>query len=149
MSNAVADHYKNQADQYTDAIRASDFKANIVMFFLSLTMGPIIFNHDKFPPFLSMPVIIAPFLIMFFCLFMALVPRYPKRGRASFFISGKATPEDFRYRGPNLNEAKELQLRVAILSDILYWKTVCLRTAFFICIASVLVSAVLLAIYGR
>ena len=149
MSDAKADHYKGLAASYTDAIRASDFKANIVMFFLSLTMGPIIFNRDKFPAFLSMPVLVAPFLAMFFCLFVALLPRYPKRGRASFFISGKAKPEDFAYRGPNPNEAKELQLRVAILSDILYWKTLCLRVAFFLCIASVLAAVPLLAIYAR
>ena len=149
MTDAIADHYKGLAAAYTDAIRASDFKANIVLFFLSLTMGPIIFNHDKFPHFLSLQALIAPFLLIFFCLFIALLPRYPRRGRASFFISGKATPADFLYRGPNPNEAQELQLRVAILSDILYWKTMCLRVAFFSCIASVLVAAPLLAIYAR
>jgi len=149
MTDAVADHFKGLAAQYTDAIRASDFKANIVLFFLSLTMGPVIFNHDKFPRFLTMPVLVTPFLVMFFCLFVALLPRFPKRGRRSFFISGKATPADFLYRGPDPNEAQELQLRVAILSDILYWKTTCLRVAFFICIACVLIAAVLLAIYAR
>ena len=149
MTDTTADHYKGLAATYTDAIRASDFKANIVMFFLSLTMGPVIFNRDKFPAFLTMPVLVAPFLVMFFALFVALLPRYPKRGRASFFISGKATPADFAYRGPNPNEVQELQLRVAILSDILYWKTLCLRIAFFICIASVLAAAPLLAIYAR
>lgn len=148
MSDAIADHYKGLAAAYTDAIRASDFKANIVMFFLSLTMGPIIFNRDKFPAFLTMPVLIAPFLVVFFCLFVALLPRYPRRGRSSFFISGKATPADFAYRGINPDENRELQLRVAILSDILYWKTLCLRVAFFLCIAAVLVAAPLLAIYG-
>ena len=149
MTDAIADHYKGLAAVYTDAIRASDFKANIVMFFLSLTMGPVVFNRDKFPQFLTLPVVITPFLIMFFCLFVALLPRFPRRGRASFFISGKARPADFLYRGPSQNEAQELQLRVAILSDILYWKTLCLRVAFFVCIACVLVAALLLAIYAR
>lgn len=149
MSDTSAEHFKGLAAAYTDAIRASDLKANIVMFFLSLSMGPIIFNRDKFPPFLTMPVLMAPFLVMFFCLFVALLPRYPKRGRQSFFISGRATPQDFAYRGPDPNESRELQLRVAILSDILYWKTLCLRIAFFVCIAAVIVSAPLLAIYAR
>ncbi len=149
MSDTAIEHYKGLAAQYTGAIRASDFKANIVMFFLSLTMGPIIFNHDKFPRFLTLPVLVAPFIVMFLALFVALLPRYPKRGRASFFISGKATPADFLYRGPNPNETQELRLRVAILSDILYWKTTCLRVAFFLCIACVLVSALMLAIYAR
>jgi len=149
MAQSVADHYKGLAAQYTGAIRASDFKANIVMFFLSLTMGPIIFNRDKFPPFLTMPIVVAPFIIMFFCLFVALLPRYPRRGRSGFYISGKATPADFRYRGPRDDEVQELQLRVAILSDILYWKTLCLRIAFFICISSVIAAAPLLVIYAR
>jgi hypothetical protein len=149
MSEPVAEHYKGLAAAYTDAIRASDFKANIVMFFLSLTIGPIIFNRDHFPPFLTLPVLTTPFLIMFFVLFVALLPRYPRRGRASFFISGRATPADFAYRGPNPKEAEELRLRVAILSDILYWKTMCLRVAFFVCMAGVVTAAPLLAIYAR
>ncbi|HXT05487.1 MAG TPA: hypothetical protein VN715_00945 [Roseiarcus sp.] len=149
MTDAIIDHFRGLAAAYTDAIRASDFKANIVMFFLSLTMGPVVFNHENFPGFLTLPTLLAPFILIFFCLFVALLPRYPRRGRASFFISGKATPADFAYRGPNPNEAQELQLRVAILSDILYWKTLCLRVAFFICIACVLVAAPLLAIYAR
>ena len=149
MSDPIAEHYKGLAALYTGAIRASDFKANIVMFFLSLTMGPVLFNRDHFPPWLTLPVLATPFMVMFFALFFALLPRYPRRGRASFFISGRATPADFAYRGPNPNEAEELRLRVAILSDILYWKTVCLRVAFFVCIAGVLAAAPLLAIFAR
>jgi hypothetical protein len=149
MTDTLTEHYKGLAAAYTDAIRASDFKANIVMFFLSLTIGPIIFNRDKFPHFLTMPALVAPFIVVFFCLFIALVPRYPRRGRSSFFISGKAKPADFAYNGPRDNETQDLQLRVAILSDILYWKTLCLRIAFFICIAAVLAAAPLLAIYAR
>ena len=149
MSDPIADHFKGLAAAYTDAIRASDFKANIVMFFLSLTMGPVLFNRDKFPAWLSLPVLATPFMVMFFALFVALLPRYPRRGRSGFFISGRATPADFAYRGPNLAEADELRLRVAILSDILYWKTVCLRVAFFVCIAGVLAAFPLLVIYAR
>jgi hypothetical protein len=149
MSDPVAEHYKGLAAAYTDAIRASDFKANIVMFFLSLAMGPVLYNQAKFPAFLTMPLLTTPFLVIFFALFVALLPRYPRRGRASFFISGRATPADFAYRGPNPNEGKELRLRVAILSDILYWKTLCLRTAFFLALAGLLVAAPLLAIYAQ
>jgi hypothetical protein len=149
MAQSIADHYKGLAAAYTDAIRASDFKANIVMFFLSLVLGPIIFNRDKLPPYLTMPVLVAPFIAAFFCLFMALLPRYPKRGRSSFYISRDAKPSDFAFRGANADETHDLQLRVAIFSDILYWKTVNLRIAFFICIACVFAAALLLVIYAR
>jgi hypothetical protein len=149
MADSSVEHYRGLAATYTDAIRASDFKANIVMFFLSLVLGPIIFNRDKLPPYLTMPVLVAPFIAAFFCLFMALLPRYPKRGRSSFFISRQAKPADFLYRGSVGDDTQDLQLRVAIFSDILYWKTICLRIAFFICIACVVAAALLLAIYAR
>jgi hypothetical protein len=149
MTQSTADHYRGLAALYTDASRASDLKANIVMFFLSLAMGPVIFNRDKFPPFLTMPVIVAPLVVMFFCLFLALLPRYPRRGRMGFYISAHATAADFAYRGPKDGEVEELQLRVAILSDILYWKTICLKIAFFVCIGCVVAAAPLLFIYGH
>ena len=123
MNDSTSDHYKGLAAAYTDAIRASDFKANIVMFFLSLTIGPIIFNRDKFPPFLSMVVVVTPFLVIFFSLFVALLPRYPKRGRASFFISGKARPGGFRLsrspgqRTPGVATAGRHPLRHFVLED--------------------------------
>ena len=148
MTDSNVEHYRGLAAAYTDAIRASDFKANIVMFFLSLVLGPIIFNRDKFPHFLTTPLVVMPFLAAFFCLFVALLPRYPRRGRANFFIDRRASPADFAYRGPSESPAEELRLRVAIFSDILYWKTICLRIAFFVCIVSVLASAPLLAIYA-
>jgi hypothetical protein len=148
MTQDPADYFRGLSAAYTDAIRASDFKANIVMFFLSIVLGPVMFTRDKFPKFLTLPVLSAPFLVIFFCLFVALLPRIPKRGRRDFYVSRTATPEDFRFVAPPEGEAAQLQLRCAILSEILYWKTLCLRIAFFACIASVLAATVIVAIYG-
>ena len=93
------------------------------MFFLSLTMGPIIFNHDKFPPFLTMPVLVAPFLIMFFCLFVALLPRYPqpravellhlRQGDARRFLLSRPQPK----RGAGAAAARRDPLRHSLLED--------------------------------
>jgi hypothetical protein len=151
MIQDPADYFRGLSAAYTDNIRATDFKANIVMFFLSIVMGPVIFNHDKFPPFLTLPVLVAPFLLIFFCLFVALLPRYPRRGRANFLVSRTATPADFKFKqsSGDGNEAAQLQLRCAVLSDILYWKTLCLRIAFIACIASVVAATLLLIVYGH
>jgi hypothetical protein len=148
MSKDPADYFRGLAAGYTDNIRASDFKANIVMFFLSIVMGPVIFTRDKFPHFLSLPVLVAPFLLIFFCLFTALIPRYPKRGRANFIVSRDAAPEDFAYRGPDEDEAELLRTRCAVLSEILWWKTTCLRIAFAVSLTCVAAAALILAIYG-
>jgi hypothetical protein len=148
MTKDPADYFRGLAAAYTDNIRASDFKANIVMFFLSIVMGPVIFTRDKFPPFLTLPVLVAPFLLIFFCLFVALLPRYPKRGRGNFLVSRTATPADFAFKPSTEGEAAQLQLRCAVLSDILYWKTLCLRIAFAVSLGSVVSAAGILAIYG-
>ena len=148
MARTPADYFSGLSAAYTDAIRATDFKANIVMFFLSIVMGPVIGARDKYPSYLPLPVLVAPFLLIFFCLFLALAPRYPRRGRANFLVSRVASPGDFAFVDRS-DDVSHLQLRCAVLSDILFWKTLCLRTSFFVCIASVLFAAALIVIYGR
>jgi hypothetical protein len=146
MAQEPADYYRGLSGAFTEAIQASDFKANIVIFFLSIVMGPVMGSRDKLPSFLPIPVLLSPFLVVFFCLFVALLPRYPRRGRTNFLVSRTAAPTDFQFvDNPDL-EVAQLRLRCAILSHILFWKTLCLRIAFFVCIASV-VFATLMIIY--
>ena len=149
MAQSPADYYRSLSATYTDAIRASDFKANIVMFFLSIVLGPVVAAQAKYPPFVTLPLLVSPFLIVFLCLFLALIPRYPRRGRSNFLVSRTATPADFAFGGSSSAEATQLQLRVAILSDILFWKTLCLRVSFFVCIATVTIVAALVLWFGH
>jgi hypothetical protein len=76
MAQEYAAYYQGLSASYTDAIRASDFKANIVIFFLSIVIGPVIGARDRLPEFLPLPVALSPFLVAFLCLFVALLPRY-------------------------------------------------------------------------
>jgi hypothetical protein len=75
MALDSAEYYRGLSAGYSDAIRASDFKANIVMFFLSLVMGPVIGSRDKYPHFLTLPVLMSPFLVVFLFMFVAILPR--------------------------------------------------------------------------
>ncbi len=149
MAQEPAEYFRGLSAVYTDNIRASDFKANIVIFFLSIVMGPVTGAHDKYPWFMPLPVLLAPFLAVFFCLFLAILPRYARRGHENFIVSRTAKPEDFRFHDDAAYDVEQLRLRCAILSDILYWKTTCLQTSFVICISSVVVAAGLVAIYGH
>ncbi len=148
MAQDPAEYYRGLSAAYTDAIRASDFKANIVIFFLSIAMGSILGSRDKLPHFLPTPVVLSPFLVVFFCLFVALIPRYPRRGRANFLVSRTAAPGDFQFVENHEADVMQLRLRCAVLSHILFWKTLCLRTAFCICIGSVVLTALLVGYYG-
>ena len=76
--------YRSLIAGYTDAIRQSDFKANIAFLFVAFMMGSVLWNYTSFPSYLSVQLVLVPFLIVYFFLFMVLIPRYPKRGaRAS------------------------------------------------------------------
>jgi hypothetical protein len=148
MAQDPAEYYRGLSALYGDAIQRSDFKANIVMFFMSIVLGPVMGSISRFPPFLSTPVVMTPFLVVFFCLFVTLLQRYPRRGAANLLVSRTASAQQFKFDSDPQTEVLELRLRCAILSDILYWKTVCLRIAFAISIAGVIASTVLLIYYG-
>jgi hypothetical protein len=149
MAQEPADFYRGLSATYTDAIRGSDFKANIVIFFLSIVIGPVIGARDKLPAFLPLPVTLSPFVVAFVCLFVALLPRYPRRGRANFPVLRTASAEDFPFVADLDHEVTQLRLRCAILSHILFWKTLCLRTAFFIGMACVVAAELMVVVYGR
>lgn len=148
MEQEYADYYRGLSAAYTDAIRASDFKANIVLFFLSIVSGSVIAARDKLPWYLPLPIALAPFLIVFLCLFVALIPRYPRRGRANFLVSRTAAAADFQFVESLDHEVTQMRLRCAILSHILFWKTLCLRVTFFIGMVGVVVTE-LIAILSR
>src|SRR4029077_7927630 len=90
-----AQPYRGLIAGYTDAIRQSDFKANIAILFVAFMMGPVLGNYTHFPKYLPIPFVMLPFLIVYLCLFAVLIPRYPKRGAKHFIVSRKASLGDF------------------------------------------------------
>src|SRR5579863_5797916 len=80
MAKDAATYYRNTIAAYTDAIRISDFKANVAIIYGAFTIGPVLSFSDKFPPFLPTPLVLLPFGIVFFCLLICLMPRYPRIG---------------------------------------------------------------------
>jgi hypothetical protein len=147
MANDAMNYYRSQIAAYTDSIRMSDFKANVAVIYGAFTIGPILGFSNKFPPFLPLPAVLLPFVVVFFCLLVCLAPRYPRSGRATLPIRRNASPDDFQV--PNSYDVtvdQQLTLCV-ILCNILYWKTVCLRISFTIYILGTILVACLLA-YG-
>ena len=93
--------YRSLIAGYTDAIRASDFKANIAILFVAFMMGPILENYPKFPTYLPIPIVLLPFLIVYLCLFLVLIPRYPRRGSKNFLALAHRDRRRLRGRGQN------------------------------------------------
>jgi hypothetical protein len=145
MGTDAKTYYPNQNAAYTDTIRISDFKANVAIIYGAFTIGPVMGFADKFPPFLPLPAVLLPFVVVFFCLLVCLFPRYPRRGRATFIIKPNAGPEDFRVPANQDVVIDGQQTLCVILCNILYWKTICLQISFGIYILGTLFAAGLLA----
>ena len=136
--------YRGLIAGYTDAIRASDFKANIAILFVAFMMGPILGNYTRFPSYLPIALVLLPFLIVYICLFMVLIPRYPKRGSKNFLVSRTASESDFENVSATEDELGQLKLRCAVLSELLWWKTLYIRISFIVSIVSIFVTIFLL-----
>jgi hypothetical protein len=144
MTDDAMNYYRNQIAAYTDSIRMSDFKANVAVIYGAFTIGPILGFANKFPPFLPLPAVLLPFVIVFFCLLVCLAPRYPRIGRATLPILRNASPDDFHVPDSYDVTVDQQQTLCVILCNILYWKTVCLRISFTIYILGTLLVACLL-----
>ena len=136
-SKDAAAHYRNVITAFTETIRLSDFKANVAIVFAGIMMGPIVAFRDKLPPFLPLDVALAPFLIVFLCLLICLYPRYGREGRVHFVIARNAAPHLFPGPDEEEVELEKLQTLCAILSRILYWKTLMLLISFYTCLVTV------------
>jgi hypothetical protein len=139
-----AQPYRSLIAGYTDAIRASDFKANIAILFVAFMMGPILYNYPKFPTYLPIPFVLLPFLIVYVCLFMVLIPRYPRRGAKNFLVSRTARAEDFADVSHTEDEIEQLRLRCAVLSELLWWKTLYITISFMLSIVCIFITMLLL-----
>jgi hypothetical protein len=144
MTKDATTYYRNQIAAYTDAIRMSDFKANVAIIYGAFTIGPILAFSNKFPPFLPVPVVLLPFVIVFFCLLICLLPRYPREGRANFIIDRNASADDFKKPDSQAVIIDQQQVLCVILCRILYWKTIYLRISFSIYVAGTVIVAVFL-----
>jgi hypothetical protein len=136
--------YRSLIAGYTDAIRASDFKANIAILFVAFMMGPVLGNYTRFPSYLPIPIVMLPFLIVYLCLFAVLIPRYPRRGSKNFLVSRTATAGDFANVAETEDELEQLKLRCAVLSELLWWKTLYIRISFSVSMVSIILTIFLL-----
>jgi hypothetical protein len=138
-------HFGNLVSAYADSIRTSDFKANLAVLFVAIMMGPIVAYREKYPHFLPLPLVLAPFLVAFFFLLLCVIPRYPRSGRSNFLIVPNPSKNDFVFIEGRDDDVENLKLRCSVLSRILYWKTLCLNISVYICLASIAIIFVLLS----
>ncbi len=133
---------------YGDSIRLSDIKAMIAVLFVAIMMGTVVQFRALYPKYLSVPVLLIPFTIIFVNLLISVYPRYPRAGRQRFPLWRDSGPENFNFVADTEAELAALPERCAVLSRILWWKNVTLQTAYVLSMACLVAAAVLLFV-GR
>ncbi|MGO9772275.1 MAG: hypothetical protein ACLPSW_22540 [Roseiarcus sp.] len=137
-------HYRNLVAGYTEAIRNTDAKAFIGVLFIAIMMATVLGYRDNYPSYLNPPILVIPFLFIFFNLLVCVFPRFPRAGRERFPILRNPEPDDFLIILDEERELAELPLRCAMLSRILYWKTVTLQISYFTALVLIFAAAILL-----
>ena len=137
---------RNLIAGYNDSIRLSDLKANIAVLFAAIMMGTVIQYKDLYPHYLSLPVLIVPFLFIFFNLLVCVYPRFPRVGRDRFPIRRKIEPEDFNFAAETAKDLETLAERCAMFSRMLWWKNITLQTAYVTSMVLIVAAGVLLFI---
>jgi hypothetical protein len=144
MSKDHEAQLRNLIVGYGDSIRLSDIKANIAVLFVAIMMGTVLQFRDQYPKYLNVPVLLAPFIVIFFNLLASVYPRFPRAGRKRFPIWRHSSAEDFEFIADPVLEVEELPIRCALLSRILFWKNVTLQAAYLIAMGTLFVAGILL-----
>ena len=129
---------------YSDSIRLSDIKAMIAVLLVAILMGTVLQFRALYPWYLSVPVILAPFTIIFLNLLISVFPRYPRAGRKRFPIWRNLNPEDFDFIADTEADLEALPALCALFSRILWWKNVTLQTAYVLSMGCLAAAAILL-----
>jgi hypothetical protein len=135
---------RNLITGYRDSMMLSDIKALIAVLFVAIMMGTVLQYRQQYPWYLSPPVILAPFMIIYVSLLISVYPRFPRAGRERFPIWRNADPEDFGFVADTEAELEGLPALCASLSRILWWKNITLLTADILAIACLAAALILL-----
>jgi hypothetical protein len=135
---------RNLITGYRDSMMLSDIKALIAVLFVAIMMGTVLQYRQQYPWYLSAPVILAPFMIIYISLLISVYPRFPRAGRERFPIWRNADPEDFSFVADTEAELEGLPALCASLSRILWWKNITLLTADILAIACLAAALILL-----
>jgi hypothetical protein len=79
MANDKNAQLRNLIAGYGDSIRLSDIKAMIAVLFVAIMMGTVIQFHELYPWYLSVPVILTPFTIIFLNLLISVYRPFCKK----------------------------------------------------------------------
>ena len=135
MSPETIKYFEGLLSIYTDNIRISDIKSNIILFFLTVSIPTVVAFRAQLPVYVPLLLLLLLPLFAIILLILAIYPRFVVTPGFPFFVKRSVRPEDFVT--PPDDEEELLALfrnRCAALAKILYWKIVLFRIAMAACL---------------
>jgi len=135
MSPDTIKYFESLLGVYTDNIRISDVKSNIILFLLTFSIPTMVAFRAQLPVYIPLLLLLLLPLFAIILLILAIYPRFVVTPGFPFFVKRSVSPDEFVT--PPDDEEELLALfrnRCAALAKILYWKVVLFRIAMGACL---------------
>jgi hypothetical protein len=135
MTEAKIKYFEQLIATYTDNIRASDFKSNILIFFLSISISAVTSFRGELPRLLPILILLIFPLSAIILLILAIYPGFRVVSGYSFLVHSSVGLDDI-LEPPEDEHAIVLQLRhrCVALANILYRKIALFKVSMVICL---------------
>ena len=95
MSPDTIKYFEGLLTIYTDNIRISDIKSNIILFFLAISIPTVAAFRAQLPPYMPLFLLLLLPLFSIILLVLAIYPRYVVTPGFPFYIKRSVRPDDF------------------------------------------------------
>ena len=135
MSPDTIKYYEGLLAVYTDNIRISDIKSNIILFFLAISIPTVAAFRAQLPLYMPLFLLLLLPLFSIILLVLAIYPRFVPTPGFPFLIKRSVRPDEFVAQPDDDKELLALfRVRCAALAKILYWKIILFRIAMGACL---------------
>ncbi len=134
MSPDTIKYFEGLLTVYTDNIRISDIKSNIILFFLAISIPTVAAFRTQLPFYMPIFLLLLLPLFSIILLVLAIYPRFVLTPGFPFFIKRTVDPEDFVTPPDDDKSSRLFRVRCAALAKILYWKIFLFRIAMVGCL---------------
>ena len=135
LSAETIKYYEGLLAIYTDNIRISDIKSNIILFFLAISIPTVAAFRAQLPYYMPLFLLLLLPLFSIILLVLAIYPQFVVTPGFPFFIERSVSPDNFVAPPDDEKELLALfRVRCAALAKILYWKILLFRIAMGACL---------------
>jgi len=134
LSEEAVAYFERLIATYTENIRASDFRSNILIVFIAISVSPLMAFRGEFPRYIPMQLLVVIPLCSIILLLISIYPRFRVIPGYPFYVSRSASPDLFPLPADDPETIlAQLRSRCLAFVKILYWKVFFFKIAIALC----------------